>query len=104
MHGQPTKIPLASTAFGNRQEHFALVVNACWSPGDNSNAEQHRQWARDLSNAWKANAIPGGYPNLLEPEAGEQATNAYGINLFRLQKLKKRYDPDGIFTAIPLPL
>jgi FAD/FMN-containing dehydrogenase len=41
---------------------------------------------------------------MMGPEAHDQIPYAYGSNLQRVQSLKKRFDPDGIFTsAIPLP-
>ena len=44
------------------------------------------------------------YANLLGPHDREQAKDAYGANGARLRALKRRFDPDGVFTsAIPLP-
>jgi FAD/FMN-containing dehydrogenase len=43
-------------------------------------------------------------PSELGPDHCEQATEAYGGNAARLQILKRRFDPDRVFTsAIPLP-
>ena len=49
-------------------------------------------------------ALPGGYPNLLGQDDGEQAAEDYGGNAARLRILKRRFDPDGVSaSAIPLP-
>ena len=49
-------------------------------------------------------ALPGGYPNLLGSDDREQAGAAYGDNAARLHALKRRFDPDRVFTsAIRLP-
>jgi hypothetical protein len=49
-------------------------------------------------------ALPGGYPNLLDPHDHEQIARAYGDNLPRLRLVKRRFDPDRVFSATPLPV
>jgi len=49
-------------------------------------------------------ALPGGYANLLGPDAHDQIGPAYGPNTARLREVKRRFDPDNVFSsAIPLP-
>ncbi|MDT5303809.1 MAG: hypothetical protein QOG79_7233 [Mycobacterium sp.] len=48
-------------------------------------------------------ALPGGYANLLGPHDHEQIAYAYGPNTARLLAAKTHYDPEGVFSAIPLP-
>lgn len=47
----------------------------------------------------QAHALPGGYPNLLGPDAGDQVRYAYGPNAGRLAEVKKHYDPGNVFAA-----
>ncbi len=102
-HGAATRVPANSTAFGLRREHFMVEIIAAWDP-DGDNGSAHRQWASDLSQSLAPFSLPGGYANLLGPDDREQAAHAYGGNGARLKTLKRRYDPDGVFTsAIPLP-
>ena len=102
-HGAATRIPAAKIAFGMRQEHFTMEIVACWEP-DGSNGTAHRQWAQDLWESLAAFALPGGYANFLTPRDREQVRDAYGSNGARLLELKRRFDPDGVFSsAIPLP-
>jgi FAD/FMN-containing dehydrogenase len=100
-HGASTRIPRDETAFANRREHFMVEIVAGWPPGDGA---AHRAWADAVSAALAPYALPGGYPNLLGPDDHEQIANAYGDNAIRLQAAKRHYDPDGVFTAIPLPV
>jgi FAD/FMN-containing dehydrogenase len=100
-HGASTRIPSDETAFANRREHFIVEIVAGWEPGDGS---AHRAWADAVSAALAPHALPGGYPNLLGPDDHEQIANAYGDNAVRLLVAKTHYDPDGVFTAIPLPV
>jgi FAD/FMN-containing dehydrogenase len=92
-----------SAAFGQRREHFMVEIVAGWKP-DGDDGSAHRRWAHDLWRSLAPFALPGGYPNLLGPDDREQAAEAYGGNAARLRLLKRRFDPDGVFTsAIPLP-
>jgi FAD binding domain-containing protein len=103
-HGTPSRVPLGATAFGLRREHFLVVAIAAWEPGPEDNGAIHRQWARTLSRTLASSSLPGGYPSLLGPNDHDQIALAYGTNIARLKALKRRFDPDGIFTsAIPLP-
>jgi FAD/FMN-containing dehydrogenase len=80
-----------------------LEIIASWDPAESEGAA-HRQWAQDLSRSLAPFALPGGYANLLGPDDREQAMGAYGGNAARLTTLKRRFDPDGVFSsAIPLP-
>jgi len=102
-HGAATRIAADSAAFGLRREHFMVEIVAGWKP-DGDDGAAHRRWAHDLWQSLGPFALPGGYANLLGPDNREQAAGAYGDNAGRLRALKRRFDPDGVFTsAIPLP-
>jgi FAD/FMN-containing dehydrogenase len=103
--GAATRVPLAATAFGLRKEHYLIEIIAAWEPTAEDDGENHREWARTLSENLSPHALPGGYPNMLGPNDHEQTAHAYGANAVRLQQLKRRFDPDGVFSsAISLPL
>jgi FAD/FMN-containing dehydrogenase len=103
--GAATRVPLAATAFGLRKEHFMVEIIAAWDPAAEDDGENHREWARTLSENLVPHALPGGYPNMLGPDDSEQTAHAYGANAGRLQRLKRLFDPDGVFSsAISLPL
>lgn len=100
-HGAATRVGVTDTAFGVRDEHVLLEVSAGRAPGDDSTA--YRNWVDTVSAELAAYALPGGYPNFLAPDQHEQIAHAYGPNTARLLDAKRRYDPDGVFTATPLP-
>lgn len=93
---------MTETAFGNRDPHFMIEIIALWEP-DDTRAAEHRAWAGDLAAALDPVALPGGYPNLLGPDEATQIAHAYGSNTERLLAVKRHYDPDHVFRAIPLP-
>jgi hypothetical protein len=101
-HGAASRVPADATAFGFRQDHFQVQAIGTWDPPDDGS--RHRSWVTELSRALAPHALPGGYPNLLAPEDHDQIAHAYGDNLPRLQQLKRKFDPDRVFSsAIPLP-
>lgn len=99
-HGASTRVGSDHTAFANRRPHFVVEIVASWETGDDAT---RRAWAGAVSAALASHAQPGGYANLLGPDDHEQIANAYGENAIRLAAAKTQYDPDGVFTAIPLP-
>ena len=103
-HGAATRVPENATAFGLRKNHFLVEIIAAWEPGLTDDGATHRQWAKNLGQNLAPAALPGGYANLLGPDAWDQIIFAYGSNISRLQHVKQRFDPEGVFTsAIPLP-
>jgi FAD/FMN-containing dehydrogenase len=99
-HGAAARVPVESTAFGIRQDHLMVEVIGWWTPGDST---PHQAWAQSVADAVAADALPGGYPNMLGPGDHAQIADAYGPNAARLLVAKTRFDPDGIFSATPLP-
>lgn len=99
-HGAAALVPPDATAFGIRRPHFVVEIVPGWEPGDGA---RHRAWADSVSAALAPSVVPGGYVNLLGPDDHDQIAHAYGDNTARLLAAKARFDPDGIFSATPLP-
>nr|WP_221380684.1 FAD-binding oxidoreductase [Actinoplanes polyasparticus] len=99
-HGAATRVPAEATAFAQRSPHFLIQLIGSWNPGDSAESQA---WARDTSRKLAPYALPGGYPNVLGPDDKEQVAHAYGPNADRLLSLKRRYDPQSVFSASPLP-
>ena len=104
IHGAATTVPLADTAFGLRERHFVLLIGSEWTLDDDAQADSHRKWTDDLYEKTARYSIPGGYANLLGKGDQAQIAHAFGSNLEKVQLLKKKFDPDGVFSAIHLPL
>ena len=82
---------------------MAFVYTA-WEPDGATLDAEHHSWASRLDTSLAPLSLPGGYANLLAPNAHEQNDEAYGANGRRLREIKRRFDPDNLFSsAIPLP-
>ena len=98
-HGAAERVPPDATAFGIRRRHFTFEIVAAWEP----DGARHRAWADPFSTALAPHALPGGYPGLLGPDDRDQIAHAYGQNAARLGAAKAHFDPDGVFSATPVP-
>ncbi len=98
-HGAAARVPAQHTAFALRCDHLLVEILAAWEPSPDASPAEHRAWADGLSSQLAPSALPGGYPNLLGPSEPGRVLLAYGPNAPRLQDLKHRYDPDGIFST-----
>ncbi len=101
-YGAATAISADATAFGQREPHFTALLYATWDPPSADGAVP-RAWTAQLMANLAPAAMPGGYANLLPDASTEQVAGAYGPNAAKLAVLKRRYDPDGVLRAIPLP-
>ena len=101
--GEATLVPLEATAFGLRREHFLIEIISAWTPDGADDDANHRCWARDLSQALAPASLPGGYLPLLNPGERDRIFWSIGPNLAKLRDVKRRYDPQNVFSATPLP-
>jgi FAD/FMN-containing dehydrogenase len=99
-HGAATRVPSATTAFALRLDHLLVDVVGSWNSSTGAGTA-HGRWARALSDTLADHALPGGYPSLLGPDEPERVLPSYGPNASRLLEIKRRFDPDGVFTAVP---
>ncbi|MFD2470561.1 FAD-binding oxidoreductase [Amycolatopsis silviterrae] len=95
-HGRAARVAAADTPFPLREDHLMVEILGLGEGTDD------RAWADATSAALAPHALPGGYANLLGTDVPEQAADAFGQNTSRLRDIKHRYDPDGVFRAIPL--
>ncbi|MBK1787253.1 FAD-binding oxidoreductase [Prauserella cavernicola] len=100
-HGAATRVGADDTAFGLRTRHVVVEISAGRQADEEASA--YRGWADEVRTALEPHALPGGYPNFLLPDQHDQVAHAYGAHAPRLLAAKKRYDPEHVFTATPLP-
>ncbi|MBB1151659.1 FAD-dependent oxidoreductase [Amycolatopsis dendrobii] len=93
-HGLASRVPVAETAFPLREDHLMVEILGLGEGNDD------RAWADAASAALAPHASPTAYANLLGPDV--PSANVFGPNSGRLRDIKHRYDPDGVFRAIPL--
>jgi hypothetical protein len=100
LHGAAARVRPDATAFAHRTPHQVVEIIAAFAPGEP--VDRHRAWAESVAAALDPVALPGAYPNLLGPADDERARASFAGNLPRLQRAKRRYDPDNVFaSAIP---
>jgi FAD/FMN-containing dehydrogenase len=102
--GAASRIPLHETAFGLRRDHVLVEILAAHASDDLVEGDRYRQWVKSAHDAFDVLALPGGYPNMLKLGDTKRASQSFGSNAARLIEIKRRYDPDNVFSsAIPLP-
>ncbi|EFR02279.1 mitomycin radical oxidase [Nannizzia gypsea CBS 118893] len=99
-----TEVPMESTACANRGVTLNGLLSSRWTNKNNDMA--NRQWGRDMQQmflkereqtnaAVSTNEVPQ-YINYSE-SSGISFSQMHGIHTGRLQKLKGKYDPTGMF-------
>ncbi len=94
--GQINRVAPESTAYSHRDAEFVVNVHGRWETA----AEDDRGmgWARDFYNDAAPFATGGVYVNFMTAEETERVGAAYGSNWDRLVEIKRRYDPDNLFS------
>src|SRR6185503_3344870 len=94
--GAVARVPADETAFAQRDALFNLAVISRWA--DPSTADTHIEWAKKSSEAAKPYASGGVYVNYLGAEGADRVRAAYGAKYDKLVAVKKKYDPDNVFS------
>ena len=95
MGGAIARVPAFATAFPHRDAVFTLGIWAGWERAEDD--ESAIAWTRQLHEALAPYATGGVYSNYLDRDDAGRAGAAYGANEARLQEIRRRYDPDGMF-------
>jgi FAD/FMN-containing dehydrogenase len=93
--GAIARVPVADSAYGNRDAAYDCFPIAIWdAPADD---EANIRWAREFWTAMRPFSTGGVYANNLGDEGEDRVRAAYGDNYRRLVALKKKYDPTNFF-------
>jgi FAD/FMN-containing dehydrogenase len=88
------RVDATATAYAGRDAHFVMNVHGRWSdPHDDGRV---RTWARQVFARMAPHATAGGYVNFLTEDEAERVMASYGPNYPRLQRAKRRYDPQNL--------
>jgi FAD/FMN-containing dehydrogenase len=92
------ELPPDHTAMGNRDARYVLNIAGSWEAADEDDA--HIGWARDVWSDLRRFSTGGTYVNFLTADEGaDRIRDAYGANYDRLVEVKRRWDPDNVFSA-----
>jgi FAD/FMN-containing dehydrogenase len=95
-----------ATAFVHRDAFAQLQIDASWGAGTSSSTVAAIQsWLDHTASALAPYANGQAYQNYIDPTLADWKTAYYGSNLARLERVKRAYDPDDVFSfaqSIPL--
>lgn len=92
-------VPVADTAFPHRDAKFLLSLDTSWLPADPPEVVRaNLDWLHTLYTESGAFAPGASYVNFADPDLEDWSRAYYGPNAARLAEVKRRYDPDRLFT------
>ncbi|MGW2471458.1 FAD-binding oxidoreductase [Streptomyces sp. NPDC001665] len=94
--GAVNRVDPQATAFVHRRSRMLAQYIGAWRPGAQGTAQQ--KWLKDTHAAMRPYASGAAYQNYTDPSLANWRTAYYGSGAARLARVKKRYDPEGLFT------
>jgi FAD/FMN-containing dehydrogenase len=97
--GAVNRVAPTATAFAHRNALFLAQYTTDWISGASSAgiSNQHA-WLRSFWSSMRRYASGQAYQNYIDPDLPNWQQAYYGANFPRLAAIKKKYDPDGLFT------
>jgi len=98
MGGAVARVQPSESAFAHRGAQF--FVNLIGAAAEKTHFETMRAWIRDLYMQLSVHALPGKMPNFADGDDLEPIARFGNHNAKRLEDLRRRYDPDGLFAEM----
>ncbi|WP_052223081.1 FAD-binding oxidoreductase [Novosphingobium malaysiense] len=96
--GAVGRVGIEETAFSNRDARYNLGISAGWS--DSATDDAAVAAARACFEKLKPFSDGTVYLNYLDRDEAARAREGFGPNYDRLQKVKTKYDPGGLFPGV----
>jgi hypothetical protein len=97
MGGAVARVPRSDSAFAHRDAQF--FVNLIGATPEKTHLESIRAWIRDLSVQLSVHALPGKMPNFADRDDQDVIARFGNDHARRLAELRRRYDPDRLFSG-----
>jgi hypothetical protein len=97
MGGAVARVPPSDCAFAHRQARF--FVNLIGAAANATDFDALRGWIRDLYVRLSAHALPSRMPNFSDADDQDAIARFGKDHARRLQQLRMRYDPQGLFAS-----
>jgi FAD/FMN-containing dehydrogenase len=95
--GAAGRVKSDATAWAYRDAKWSSVIVGV--DPDPAKRDQITTWARDYWAALHPHSAGGAYVNFMMDEGEERVKATYGKNFAKLQKVKKKYDPQNLFRS-----
>jgi FAD/FMN-containing dehydrogenase len=97
--GAMNGVPAGDTAFGKRDCHFMVAVEANWEGKEY--VEANTAWVGNFVDALRPMSQAGVYLNFPGAAGGKEqlVKGCYDKNFARLRKIKRHYDPDNVWRG-----
>jgi FAD/FMN-containing dehydrogenase len=97
--GAINRVSVAATAFPHRDTRFLLSLDTSWAEDDSPDVVRaNLDWLHSLHAETGESARDSSYVNFTDPDLEGWRGAYHGPNAERLAEVKRRYDPDRIFT------